>query len=233
LLERTDGSDVASRPMGAHRLRVLHVSDLHVVDPEKDRHRQRRGLVLGEAWDVNLDAIARDGPIDLVCFTGDLAFSGNKAEYDRVTVFVDARLARVAVPRSRFFVVPGNHDADRTIAPAAVRALRKLDDEEKLSAWMDGGRAPPGIKSRLTRSNDAMRRRSAVRRRETYRDRLLPGGYVKLALNADESRSVDELGSALATQIEIPWQGRCEEGCSKVPCLCDTERPVLDLDKLL
>jgi hypothetical protein len=30
--------------MGAHRLRVLHVSDLHIVDPAKDRHRhcQRR-----------------------------------------------------------------------------------------------------------------------------------------------------------------------------------------------
>jgi hypothetical protein len=42
--------------MGAHRLRVLHVSDLHVVDPAKDRNRQRRGLVLGEAW----DAIQRD-----------------------------------------------------------------------------------------------------------------------------------------------------------------------------
>jgi hypothetical protein len=46
--------------MGTHRLRVLHVSDLHVVDPAKDRNRQRRGLVLGEAWEANLDAIAGD-----------------------------------------------------------------------------------------------------------------------------------------------------------------------------
>lgn len=44
--------------MGAHRLRVLHVSDLHVVAPAKDRHRARRGLVLGKAWDANLDESA-------------------------------------------------------------------------------------------------------------------------------------------------------------------------------
>ena len=140
LLEPTDASAVASRAMGAHRLRILHVSDLHGVDPAKDRHRQRRGLVLGKAWDENLDEIARDGPIDLVCFTGDLAFSGSKAEYDRLTVFVDAMLARVGVPRSRFFVVPGNHDTDRTIAPDALIALRDFDDDEKLSDWRAPGR---------------------------------------------------------------------------------------------
>ena len=162
--------------MGAHRLRVLHVSDLHVVEPVKDRHRQRRGLVLGEAWDENLDEIARDGAIDLVCFTGDLAFSGSKTEYDRLTVFVDALLARVGVPRSRFFAVPGNHDADRTIALAAVRALRKLDDDEKLSAWMVGGRAPPGMKS--THREAVLERQGAYRewvRSTLQRPELLPG----------------------------------------------------------
>jgi hypothetical protein len=132
--------------------------------------------VLGEAWDANLDAIARDGPIDLVCFTGDLAFSGNKAEYDRLTVFVDALLARVGVPRSRFFVVPGNHDADRTIAPDALIALRGFDDDEKLSDWMVGGRAPRGL--------EAAHREAVLERQGAYRDwvrsalqrpQLLPG----------------------------------------------------------
>lgn len=162
--------------MGAHRLRILHVSDLHVVDPAKDRYRQRRGLVLGKAWDENLDEIARDGPIDLVCFTGDLAFSGSKAEYDRLTVFVDAMLARVGVPRSRFFVVPGNHDADRKIAPDAVMALRKLDDEEKLSAWMLGGPPPPGTDA--THLDAVLKRQGAYRRwvrSKLNRPELLPG----------------------------------------------------------
>lgn len=161
--------------MGAHRLRVLHISDLHVVDPAKDRYRQRRGLVLGEAWDKNLDEIAKDGPIDLVCFTGDLAFSGNKAEYDRLTVFVDALLGLVGVPRSRFFVVPGNHDADRTIAPDALFALRDFDDEEKLSGWMVGGRAPRGVEA--THREAVLERQGAYRAwvRSTLRPELLPG----------------------------------------------------------
>ncbi len=162
--------------MGAHRLRVLHVSDLHVVDPTKDRHRGRRGLVLGDAWDANLDVIAKDGPIDLVCFTGDPAFSGGKAEYERLTVFVDAMLERVGVPRSRFFVVPGNHDADRKIAPDAVIALRKLDDDDKLSTWMMGGSPPPGADAAPL--DAVLRRRGAYRRwvRSTLkRPALLPG----------------------------------------------------------
>jgi predicted MPP superfamily phosphohydrolase len=145
-----------------HRLRILHVSDLHAVDPAADRHRQRRGLVLGHAWQENLDTIVKDGPIDLVCFTGDLAFSGKDTEYDRLTVFVDALLARTGVPRSRLFVVPGNHDIDRTIAPGAVASLRSLNDDEKLSYWMLGGRAPRGVDE--THRDEVLERQGAYRR---------------------------------------------------------------------
>ena len=81
--------------MVEHRLRILHVSDLHVVVPGKDRDPCGRALVLGPEWEKNLAVIAAGGRIDLVCFTGDLAFSGSDAEYAALTPFVDALLARV------------------------------------------------------------------------------------------------------------------------------------------
>ena len=37
-------------------------------------------MVLGKAWEQNLDALLEGGPVDIVCFTGDLAQSGEAAE---------------------------------------------------------------------------------------------------------------------------------------------------------
>ncbi len=160
------------------RLRILHVSDLHVVDPAKDRDPWGRELVLGEAWEKNLADIAAAGPIDLVCFTGDLAFSGSAGEYAVLTPFIDALLARVGVPRERLFVVPGNHDAARKVSETAWETLRGLDhhDERELSGWMAGGKPPRRLDPAL---RDAVLQRQAEYRRwvsDTLgRPALVPG----------------------------------------------------------
>ncbi len=164
--------------MSEHRLRILHVSDLHGVDPAADRDPWGRALVLGEEWEKNLAEIAAGGRIDLVCFTGDLAFSGCEAEYAALTPFVDALLARVGVPRERLFVVPGNHDAARNVSVAAWKALRALDhgDERALSAWMAGGKPPRGVDDKLRAA--VLKRQAAYRRwvRGTLgRPALVPG----------------------------------------------------------
>ena len=55
-----------------HRLRILHLSDLHErAGREDESYRRRR--VLGDAWIDNLGHLAEDGGVDLVCFTGDAA----------------------------------------------------------------------------------------------------------------------------------------------------------------
>jgi 3',5'-cyclic AMP phosphodiesterase CpdA len=71
-----------------HRLRILHISDLHARESTDWRRRR----VLGTAWEENLAALRQDGPFDLVCVTGDLAFSGEAAEYASVTDFLDVTL---------------------------------------------------------------------------------------------------------------------------------------------
>jgi 3',5'-cyclic AMP phosphodiesterase CpdA len=107
-------------------LRLLHISDLHVGGNEgPDGWRRRR--VLGDAWAANLDALLEDGPLDLICFTGDLAFSGKAEQYEALTPFIADLLHRVKLPLDRLFVVPGNHDIDRDLAKAARKALRELD----------------------------------------------------------------------------------------------------------
>ena len=87
----------------------LHISDIH--------------MRVSDAWsqDVVLkamcDDIARQGKNgllpDFILATGDLAFSGNVAEYNLVESFFDAISAASGVPKERIFCIPGNHDIDR------------------------------------------------------------------------------------------------------------------------
>lgn len=149
----------------ARRLRILHLSDLHIgKEQAPDVWRVER--VMGEAWARNLDEIRRDGPIDLVCFTGDIAQSGKPGQYADAVKLIDAVLRSLDCPRDRFFCVPGNHDIDRSIAPDAWSKLRDLQwpDPLGLSGWMAGGKPPFGCEPQW--------RDCVVCRQQAYRDFL-------------------------------------------------------------
>ncbi|WP_313915762.1 metallophosphoesterase [Tahibacter sp.] len=157
----------------AKRLRILHLSDLHVgKEAAADHWRVER--VMGDAWAANLREIAAEGAIDLVCFTGDLAQRGKPEEYHRVRYVIDAVLQSVNCPRERFFCVPGNHDIDRDIAPDAWSALRALQwqDPQGLSRWMVGG--PPPFRCNAGWRDDI------VRRQQAYRDFLVAADLAHL-----------------------------------------------------
>jgi predicted MPP superfamily phosphohydrolase len=87
----------------------LHISDIH--------------MRVSDAWsqDVVLKAMCEDiarhkktglAP-DFILVTGDLAFSGNVAEYKLVEGFFDALSVASGVPKELIFCIPGNHDIDR------------------------------------------------------------------------------------------------------------------------
>jgi 3',5'-cyclic AMP phosphodiesterase CpdA/tetratricopeptide (TPR) repeat protein len=133
--------------------------------------------VLGDAWSANLDALRDGGLFDLVCMTGDLAFSGQAHEYAAVTDFLDAMLQRLGLPRDRLFVVPGNHDVHRDTEQDAWRTLRGLvnhDEAPAFSRWLAGGKPPRGVGHDL---HDTVLRRQAAQRAwlaDLGRDALLP-----------------------------------------------------------
>ncbi len=130
--------------MAEFAFRVLHISDLH-ASPSDAWRRER---VLGEAWDKNLDELRAEGDFDLVCFTGDVATAGAAPEYDLATRFVDELLARVGLPRERFFVVPGNHDVERGVERerwARVRAQLGDCEATRVARWAAGQGALPGF----------------------------------------------------------------------------------------
>src|SRR5688572_17293034 len=126
--------------MPSHRVRILHLSDLHERG-SREAEVWRRRRVLGQAWLDNLRAMLEDGPIDLVCFTGDAADWGKAEEFERTTDFFEAVLKETGLSWDRFFVVPGNHDIDRKVEDKLWKRARPLVlSQSRLDAarWMAG-----------------------------------------------------------------------------------------------
>ena len=142
-------------------LRILHISDLHCGKEDGQRGSQwRMRRVLGPAWEKNLREIAADGVPDIVCFTGDLAQAGKAEQYAEVGEFLDQLLSCLGVGKERLFVVPGNHDVDRSVNPATLTQLRKAPASD-ISGWM-AGTSPWGFQ-------DAWRD-EILARQQAYRD---------------------------------------------------------------
>lgn len=115
-----------------------------VDGPQGERARLEaasRWRVLGASWTANLAEIRKDGtPVDLVVFTGDLGDWGHATDYPRSFAFLRQTCAALDVPLDRLFVVPGNHDVDRTLQHATWESLRRdiAEGPRAHSRWLAG-----------------------------------------------------------------------------------------------
>lgn len=165
--------------MPQHRLRILHISDLHERVALRWMHKERkakvrlgaasRHRVLGGGFLEALRELRDGGGIDLVCFTGDAADWGLPQEYEETTARFDQILQAAGAPRERLFLVPGNHDVNRRRAKKAWQELRRLGDKRRteLSDWMAGLDVPAGAQPRWRSS---ISQRSAAFWRWVVRD---------------------------------------------------------------
>lgn len=155
-------------------LRLLHLSDLHERGSrEKEIWRKRR--VLGDEWLRHLETIQDDGPIHLVCFTGDAADWGLAEEFEKATELFAATLDALSLSWDHFFVVPGNHDIHRKTEEATWKRLRpatlslpRLD----ASRWVAG--------RNLDRRFGATQREKLLARQANYRSWLTTIGRADL-----------------------------------------------------
>ncbi|MBV8657860.1 MAG: tetratricopeptide repeat protein [Burkholderiales bacterium] len=161
-------------------MRILHISDLH-LGKEDDSPTGKKGSswrmrrVMGEAWEKNIREITQDAPIDLICFTGDLAQSGQPGQYADATRFVEDLLDWTGVRKERFFCVPGNHDIDRNIGSDAwskVRAGAGRVDAREFGRWAMGSGLPYGF--------DKSWHEAVLARQDAYRQWLVDIGLSTL-----------------------------------------------------
>lgn len=106
----------------------LHVSDFHFR--EKDTFD--RSEVQSKLCDLvqTYRTQKRFAP-ELIFATGDIAQSGEEAEYKNASKFFDQLLKAADLPKERLFVAPGNHDVHRPSAVDLTRALNTQEDSDK------------------------------------------------------------------------------------------------------
>jgi 3',5'-cyclic AMP phosphodiesterase CpdA len=116
----------------------LHLSDLHFRATQAYDER----IVLQALLRDVTDRPQQDGlRPDFVAVSGDVAFSGQPAEYELARQFFDDLLATAGLGKDRLFLVPGNHDVDRSRVSPGARAIGdSLADRETASAVL----ASPG-----------------------------------------------------------------------------------------
>jgi 3',5'-cyclic AMP phosphodiesterase CpdA len=105
----------------------LHISDFHIKtgDPY-DRDVVLKALVQSVEWHRT-----HGHPVDLIFATGDIAYSGQAAEYEIATRFFDDLLKAAHLNKDRLFLIPGNHDVDRDVGESLLRTLASEESAVK------------------------------------------------------------------------------------------------------
>ena len=117
----------------------LHFSDIHFINRDHgsqfDIDQQIRRALLDD-----VAAKPAGAGYDGILVTGDIAYSGQHAEYDRAKEFLDELFRRTGDLATSTYMVPGNHDIDRNfVSPdlplwAAHTKLREANDP---AVWRD------------------------------------------------------------------------------------------------
>jgi UDP-2,3-diacylglucosamine pyrophosphatase LpxH len=112
---------------GNRKIQWLHISDVHINSGDPyDRNTVFDALIksLPTLKQKGLDA-------DLIFFTGDIAYAGKPKEYDAAGKLFDEILKAFELSRGNLFVVPGNHDVDRTAGFGLARSLQSEEDSQR------------------------------------------------------------------------------------------------------
>jgi hypothetical protein len=128
-------------------IRWLHLSDTHFREDELwDRRATLRALIT-KVSELKSKGLAPD----MVFVTGDIAWSGKPKEYEQATRFFHELNKVIDLdPKDRWFLVPGNHDVDRSRIKAAHRAITaSLQDEATVEELLL--RDPDSLRSLSTR----------------------------------------------------------------------------------
>ena len=106
-----------------NRYRFVHVSDIHFGQEKQNGTVVARDDVRAELLN---DCRAREntvGRADGILVTGDIAFSGKKAEYVVAGKWLDELTKAAGCKRTSVFMVPGNHDVDLAETGRTARML--------------------------------------------------------------------------------------------------------------
>ncbi|KJR44334.1 Phosphoribosylamine--glycine ligase [Desulfosporosinus sp. I2] len=112
------------------KISFIHLSDIHFVKTSgnpADIDQDLRNAIL---TDIEINAKTSLEKADGVLVSGDIAFSGNKKEYEKAKEFLEEITNIFRINKSSVYCVPGNHDVDQNVpknSPAVYESQCKLD----------------------------------------------------------------------------------------------------------
>jgi len=114
----------------------LHLSDWHQSEMDFDRKIVRDALLYDIKNRAKIDSNLEH--IDFIVFSGDVAFSGKSDEYQMIKDnLFEPILNECNIEPDRLFIVPGNHDLDRTKFELLPPSLAKpLESNSEVNKWL-------------------------------------------------------------------------------------------------
>lgn len=153
-------------------IRWLHLSDLHLRNGDTwalDR-------VLLAFWKSVAVSTEREWRPDFILFSGDIAYSGQTAEYDAARRVFGKLSDVTTVPRERIFCVPGNHDINRAINQMGFWGARlTLNTPAKVNELLGKSGEMELILMRQANYREFQKKQSGAQQRHETPERL---GYV-------------------------------------------------------
>lgn len=172
-------------------MRILHVSDLHIRESTLNDQ-----LVLIQAFLLDVTEQHAERPVDVVIFSGDLAFGGKAKEFALAQEHVlDPLLSKLGLSVDRLVLTRGNHDTDIADIDDFVEAgLRAgLDTRDAVNNVLDNKKA---LLSRYDERGKAWRKFAG----DYLGDRFLSGGLAQVTRIA-----VGDLTLAIAA-VDSAWR---------------------------
>lgn len=106
---------------------ILHLSDIHFKAPQcntdYDPNRPYRTRMVQSVCELT----AQLGPVDAILVSGDIAYCADPSEYRAALAWLKELAADCRCPFECIYVVPGNHDVDRSV----IARKRSIQNAQK------------------------------------------------------------------------------------------------------
>lgn len=104
----------------------IHLGDIHMGAGDAALGWDQR--LVQEELRRDIASMVREACPDAILVTGDVARSGRPEEYERAQAWLHAVCEAATVPPDRVFLVPGNHDVDRSSRKEAAHLVAAVRD---------------------------------------------------------------------------------------------------------
>ena len=105
---------------------LLHISDIHLKHPLCQTKHDPELYFRQELVTHASTQASHFGDVDAILVTGDVAFRGLKEEYDCASAWLEELANAVGCNKRRIYVVPGNHDVDRSVFGKDIAARNAI-----------------------------------------------------------------------------------------------------------